>query len=104
MNVSTIQILQQIFAKGTRQHRLNTDWYYIARFGDQREMAMLAHQLAIKKEDSAKIVEGYKQALETGGKYPYFFIDGQSRHDPAQSSLSFRANRLTNCYPELGNI
>lgn len=104
LNCSTIQILQQIFAAGTRTHRLNTDWYYIARFGDQRELSTLAHQLSVDKLGAEKIVEAYKQSLETGGKYPYMFIDGQSRHKPNLDELAFRGNSLSCCYPELKDV
>jgi len=105
-NVSTIQILQQIFAPGTRCHRLNTDWYYVGHFGDQREMTMLANMLASSKADAAKIVAGYKQAMQTGGQYAYFLIDGQSRGRGSERrrALAFRSNRMDNVLPDLADV
>lgn len=100
-NCSVIELTQQVFTAGTRQHRLNTDWFVCLPFSDARETGMLFQQLCPR--DWRKVQAAYIDCTRNHGKGHPFIIDQPSgRSDvPENRVLRFRAGDFDNVYAEL---
>lgn len=102
-NCSTVELVQQCFAPGTRLHRINCDIFVNFTFGDAREAKMLFQQIC--PNDWKKLAEAYNESTRGKGPGSYFLIDQQAARsiDPDHRILRFRSSSLDNVYPELAD-
>ena len=93
-NISTIEILQQVFAgKDARTHRLNCDYYILHNFNSPDEIKRLIRQL--EPDDVNDVMEYYKQSTHKDKGKGCLIIDKKyhAKGDGSQH-LKYRDNAL----------
>ena len=91
-NISTIEILQQIFCGG-RSHRLNSDYFILHSFPDKSEARRLLQQLDPK--NAKMLCDCYDKSIQRDGGKGFLLIDGQHhKQENGSSALRYRDNDL----------
>jgi hypothetical protein len=103
-NASVIELVQQLFAPGTRLHRINCTLFVMYRFGDKREAKMLLCQLFPNKASWSKMLELYN--AETLGPHKWLMLDEHAGNsDRAEiRQLRVRANGLSRVFPQYAEL
>ena len=93
-NISTIEILQQVYAGKTgRTHRLNSDYFLLFNFPDRSEARRLLQQLEPKNFN--KLCDCYEESIQRDGGHGCLVIDNKNHpKENGSSLLRYRDNSL----------
>jgi hypothetical protein len=97
-NASTVELVQQLFAPGTRLHRINCNYFVIFKFGDKREVKQLLISKFPEKKNWGPMLELYNNV--TLGPHKWMMLDEVSGNseDPKIRQLRIRSNSLDNVH------
>ena len=93
-NISTIEILQQVYAgKSGRSHRLNCDYFILHNFPDRSEAKRLFQQL--EPSNYHNLMKAYETCIQKSNGKGFLMIDNKF-HDKQSGAnlLRYRANAL----------
>jgi hypothetical protein len=101
-NASTVELVQQLFAPGTRAHRINSEVFVIYRSGDKGDLRTLLNK-KFEKEECAELMELYKSEMK--GPHDWFMIDEKAGNsgNPEHQKLRIRTNKLNRVHPQYAN-
>ena len=93
-NISTIEILQQVYAgKSGRTHRLNSDYFILHSFPDKSEARRLLQQLDPK--NYKKLCDCYETSIERDDGKGFLMVDQRfHKAENGSSALRYRDNSL----------
>jgi hypothetical protein len=95
-NISTIEILQQVYAGKNRRQRLNSNYFILHDFPDKSEIQRLLQQLEPK--NYKKIMDAYEQAIKQHDNKGCMIVDTNSRSMKGGELLKYRNNDLDSCF------
>ncbi len=93
-NISTIEILQRIYAgKSGRTHRLNSDYFILSDFPDKSEIRMLFRQIDPKHVE--KLMDCYEKSISRNEGHGVFVVDQKYKDEQSGGNLlKYRDNDL----------
>ena len=91
-NISTIEILQQVYAGKNRRQRLNSNYFILHEFPDKSEIQRLLQQLEPK--NYKKLMDAYEECIKKKDNKGCLIVDTNSSSMKGGELLKYRDNDL----------